>query len=108
VQSLCRLELSARIEELTIRDKPDLSPDELRASRHAIGQWTRERDNLLAALLGDAGGTVPDDPLAEILNATRAATGHRGPQPPQAGLEGVQPQGDATGATPAILGGNSA
>jgi hypothetical protein len=64
VQSLCRIELSARIAEQSIRDDPKLTADELRVQRLAIGQWTRERDGLLAKLVGEDVGTAAADPAS--------------------------------------------
>ncbi len=71
VQSLCRLELSCRIAEQTLRDTPTLPPEQIQQTRHSIGQWTCQRDNLLAALLGDSGGAV--DPWAALDQARQNA-----------------------------------
>jgi hypothetical protein len=60
VQSILRIELNSRIEEILIRDNPALTPEEVRAGRESIGRWTRERDNLIFKLLGDASGTAVD------------------------------------------------
>ncbi|MFH1920159.1 MAG: hypothetical protein ABIP48_09780 [Planctomycetota bacterium] len=52
VQTLARLEQSARALELTIRETPSMPAEELRGARHSICSWSRERDNILTELLG--------------------------------------------------------
>ena len=56
IQTIARLEQSARAVELSIRENPEMPADELRQARHSICQWSRERDNLLAELLGNGPG----------------------------------------------------
>jgi len=82
IQTLCRLEMSARIAELTLRKDPDLSADAVRQLRHAINTTSRERDNLLAELLGSVptggkggkpGVIRPADDWDVILNGDPAA-----------------------------------
>lgn len=73
IQSICRLELNCRIAELTIRDRADITVEELRSHRESIGRWTRERDGLLAKLLGDAGDAASDDPWAVLDQSRREA-----------------------------------
>lgn len=72
LQSACRLELSTRIAEQTLRDKPDLSVEQIQQLRHSVGQWTRERDNILTALLGDAAATGPAGIPAGLAQAWAA------------------------------------
>lgn len=67
IQTLCRLELSARIAELSIRNDPDMTAADLRSQRACITQWSRERDNLLNELLGD--GKPAADPWAALSEA---------------------------------------
>jgi hypothetical protein len=69
VQSVIRLELSARACEQTMRDHPDMPPDQLRQNREAIVKWTLQRDKLMAELLGDdrhGNGSQDDDPWAVV------------------------------------------
>jgi hypothetical protein len=80
VQSLCRLELSCRIAEQTLRDTPTLPSEQIQQTRHSIGQWSCQRDNLLAALLGDSGGAI--DPWAALDQARQNAQQARTCDPP--------------------------
>lgn len=64
IQSLCRLEMSCRIAEQSIKENPSMTPEELRAQRACITQWSAQRDNALVALLGDAAGKV--DPWSAL------------------------------------------
>ena len=89
VQSLCRLELNCRIAEQTIRETPAMPPDELRALRSLVGQWTSQRDNGLASLLGDGGGVA--DPW-QALDASRG----RGPHADAPTDNQAVPPADAT------------
>jgi hypothetical protein len=78
VQTLCRLELNARLAELSIRTTPDMPTAELRALRSLIGQWSAQRDNALASLL-DGNGTAhgsPWDVLLEPQDHPAAAAGN--------------------------------
>ncbi len=84
LQSLCRIELGCRVSELTIRDGK-LPPEQLRAERSLIAQWTCQRDRLLGELLGSgkAAGS-PWDVLTEQIDlpavapAGNAVAGQRG------------------------------
>ena len=62
IQTLCRLEQSARASEMLTRDNPDMSSDEVLRHRSMIVQWSAQRDNLLRDLLGDNVGV--SDPWA--------------------------------------------
>jgi hypothetical protein len=62
LQTICRLELNCRLAELAIRNKQDMPVEELRAERSLVAQWSQQRDNALADLLGDA--TTAVDPWA--------------------------------------------
>lgn len=52
IQTILRLEEGCRALELAIRDNPKMGPEELRANRSSISQWTAQKDNALANLLG--------------------------------------------------------
>ena len=66
IQTLCRLELSTRIVEQSIREKSDMTAEELRSQRACVVQWSAQRDNVLTELLGDGQDA---DPLAAIFAA---------------------------------------
>jgi hypothetical protein len=93
VQSLCRLELNCRIAEQGVRDNPAMAPEQLRAERSLIAQWTCQRDNLLARLLGDGAGTA--DPWAALLAPATPGSGPAGQTDPEA----VQGEENAAAAT---------
>ena len=54
IQTACRLEMGIRSLELGLRDERQVSLSELRSTRESIARWTVQRDNVLAALLGNA------------------------------------------------------
>ncbi len=68
IQTLCRIEMSARVLEQSIRQNPEMSATELRSSRESICRWSAQRDGILAELLGNdtvvAGSSA--DPFASI------------------------------------------
>jgi hypothetical protein len=70
-QTILRLELNCRICETLIRNTPDMPAEEIRANRESIGRWSRERDNLILKLLGDASGQP--DPWATFDMQRQAA-----------------------------------
>lgn len=70
IQSILRLETGCRCMELLERKDECPTAEELRTQRHSIAQWTRERDNLLAEVLGMKPGE--NDPWA-ALDATQQA-----------------------------------
>ncbi len=76
LQCLCRLELGCRVSELTIRDGK-LPPEQLRAERSLIAQWTCQRDRLLGELLGNgkAAGSIWDCLAESPRDAPAAAVG---------------------------------
>lgn len=74
LQTVCRLELSCRIAERTIQNHPELTPEELRAQRSMVTQWSMQRDNLLAKLLDGAGDVDGGDAWA-AFDAERALEG---------------------------------
>ncbi len=77
VQTLCRLELNCRIAEQTIRDTQAMQPEELRATRALIAQWTAQRDNALVKLLGNGAVDPSADPWAlyDSLGSPQATNG---------------------------------
>ena len=54
IQTACRLEMGIRSLELGLRDERQVSLSELRSTRESIARWAVQRDNVLAALLGNA------------------------------------------------------
>ena len=87
-QTLIRLEMSCRACELLIRDTPDMAADEVRQNRSQIVHWSRERDNVLAELLGDGTGVTGE---ASVINPWDAL-----PANPQQAPEDA-PQSDPAG-----------
>lgn len=64
IQTACRLELSVRIAEQSLREQPDMAVEEIRAQRSCITQWCSQRDNLLMELIGDC--KASSDPWAAL------------------------------------------
>jgi len=77
IQSVVRLELSARISEKAIRENPDMPAAELRQHRQSITSWTQQRDSILRELLGGSstgrGGASDPWAAADALLAAQAA-----------------------------------
>jgi hypothetical protein len=106
LQTACRLELNCRLAELAIRDKLDMSTEEMRAERSLIAQWSQQRDNALAALLGDSAGAEAD-PWARLDAAMSQQAQDRpaapaapkatdAPDVPTAGTQRIQEAADTT------------
>ena len=107
IQTLARLEQSSRALELGMRDGGDkMTVDDLIRARTMIGQWSRERDNLLAELLGTStpgGGhfdasqfyapTGPQEPTPGPSGST-AAEPDTEPEQPRPDTTGAQQEGD--------------
>jgi len=66
IQTLQRIEESARAAEYSIHHNQEMGPDELRQQRDAIVRWTQQRDNLLRELLGDDQKTGGTDLWGEV------------------------------------------
>jgi len=82
IQSIVRLETGCRAVELTERENDSMDPEQLRAQRHSIAQWTRERDNLLSELLGNS--CESKDPWAALDASSNAVhTQADVPSPPE-------------------------
>jgi hypothetical protein len=93
IQTFIRTEASVRIAEMTIRDNPEMSVDELRQYRHSIVAWSRERDNLLRELIGDGQtATGPADPWAFLSDPVENVSEARRDSP--------EPEGHQTAAGP--------
>ena len=63
VQSLLRLEEGVRACEKMMAEAPGMTAEEVRTQRYAIGQWTLQRDSLLAELLDVKGKSDPFEAL---------------------------------------------
>lgn len=94
IQTLCRLEMSARASEMAIRDNPKMTAEELRTHRTMINQWSLQRDNILAELLGDA--PSPSDPMAGYLAALANAQAARVASRTQETIPAVEATGEPT------------
>jgi len=101
VNAACRLEQACRVLELLLRDTPDMGAEETRANRAQLVQWSCQRNNILAGLLGNSitgpGGdpwaAMLDDPVPEAPNASQD-------EGPQAGALAVEAATDAPESTP--------
>jgi hypothetical protein len=71
-----------------------MPPEEVARQRALIVQWSQQRDNLLAALLGDGAGVA--DPWA-ALDSLRNAGQASGPGDSQAGPGAENAAGQAVG-----------
>lgn len=61
IQTICRLEMSVRSCEMTIRDNPEMAPEEISRQRALICQWSCQRDNAISELLGEQRPTSGPD-----------------------------------------------
>lgn len=109
IQTICRLELSARASEMAIRKDSKMLGDQLRLQREAIVKWTLQRDKLMGELLGDVAGSGSgdgdDDPWAVVDQAAAERT--RAAQKASGTADGTSSDQDNSNATGDVPGGSN-